>query len=654
MCGILGQWNRDGSPIDLEALAEGSQLLRHRGPDDEGFLLANSGTRHITLCKGDDTVGQSFKLPSIRGISGHYDIALLHRRLSIVDLSSAGHQPMVSGCGKVGMIYNGEIYNHASLRRELQSCGYTFRSSSDSEVLLNSYVEWGDECFRRLNGMWAVVFLDMRGSNVKLCLSRDRFGIKPLHRLVGTQYIFGSEIKAIKSLHRGLLTLDLENAAQFLCLGSCPLADGGGFFNEVEQFPPASWGAVEKDSDHTHNYWNLDHRELNKIEDPIHSVLCSLRDSVGLRLQADVEVGSCLSGGLDSSAIVALATDRLSGGAEFNTFSAVYDELGAYNERQYVDTLTEALGTRAHMVVPGIGDFCQSLSKLVWHQEEPFPTTSVFAQWCVMKQAKAAGVKVLLDGQAADELFGGYAPYYLYLVSLLKGGEYDLLHQELRRARAVAGKGVVRLLTERIKGFGKHLVATSGLKPWGPYRLLTKGFTESLDWGLMNSRLEDRYRINYKAKDLNHQLADMVRTAHLSRLLHYEDRNSMAHSIEARVPFTDYRLVELAFHPELSRSKIRDGWTKWVLRKAMEDMLPKEIVWRRDKVAFATPESKMVLAAWHECGHQLTSGEGTTSELVNLRELNEITAKAQRGEMKDILFLWRILCFDQWSRLFLD
>ncbi len=456
MCGIFGIWQRDGRPVDLAAVRQATTLLRHRGPDDEGYLLADTRGGSALACAGDDT-DPRLGLPHIAQLGTPFagqpcDLAFGFRRLAILDLSPAGHQPMSSPDGRFWLIFNGEVYNYLELRDELRGFGHDFRSGSDSEVILAAFAQWGPECLARFNGMWALAIWDRVERS--LFLARDRFGVKPLYYAAdGGAFRFASEIKALVGRHG--LAFKPSTAAIYDYLAGALLPDpqdGQTFFEGVRSLPPGRWLMVHQDRrDRAALLGFVSGPRRRNDTDPT-AVAARYRelfvDAVRLRLRSDVAVGTCLSGGVDSSSIVCainqlimkdgVAAEQI--GRRQKTFSAVYDTEGRYNERPHIERVLQATGAEGNFTVPTWESLRDDLARLVWHQDEPFLSTSIFAQWCVMRLAHERGITVLLDGQGADEQLGGYLPYVLFLEDLVHRGQIGRAWQEARDLQAQTGR----------------------------------------------------------------------------------------------------------------------------------------------------------------------------------------------------------------------
>ncbi|MGI8589353.1 MAG: asparagine synthase (glutamine-hydrolyzing) [Chloroflexia bacterium] len=657
MCGICGFRQRDGQPVDRAALRRATAALRHRGPNDEGYLLVQTATGRVVHCGGPDT-DPALGLPDLDAVADEpFDLALGFRRLAILDLSPAGHQPMASSDSSCWLIFNGEIYNYKALRTELAGQGAAFRTGSDSEVLLAAYQTWGPDCVRRFNGMWAFAIWD--GARRQLFVSRDRFGIKPFYyaQAAGGAFAFASEIKALLVAGAVGFQPDPAAVARYLAQGRMPgVAQGATFFTGVQALPAAHSLVLTRQGLTQDRYWTIPAPTTPLPQAEAAAQYRDLfTDAVRLHLQADVAVGTCLSGGLDSSSIVAVAgqllhteagvaLERL--GDHQQTFSAVYPASGPWNERAYIEQVTARTGAAGNEIVPTAERLLADLDALVWHQDEPFQSTSIFAQWCVMDLAHRHGATVLLDGQGADEVLGGYRPFTIALGELLRAGQWA---EAGRMARAIG--------------------AVTDLNPW---RLLARAAAQQGPVGLELRARRARLRQAAQAaalcpdlasqldsegpplegvragRSLHDHLAWLVVEDSLPTLLRYEDRNSMAFSIEARVPFLDYRLVEFAFG-QGAPWRLHAGWTKWLQRQAVADLLPGTVVWRRDKVGFETPELVWLCAIQPHLTALFTpdSGAGAYLDLAAVRRaLPRLLAAGRTAQV------WRWTNLALWLRAF--
>jgi asparagine synthase (glutamine-hydrolysing) len=623
MCGIAGVLWRNGRLAAQDQLWSMANIQRHRGPDDAGVWT-------------DGCVGFG------------------HRRLSIIDLSAGGHQPMTTADGLLTITYNGEVYNYKELRQQLADLGHAFVSQSDSEVILHAYQEWGVACVSRFNGMWAFGIWD-RARN-RLFLSRDRLGKKPLHYLDRSDcFAFSSEIKGL------LVAFPEERRADYSflyhVLTTSRVADGDeSGFVRIRSLLPAHSMLVDRSGSRTWRYWDFDPERAAASYDyarPSDTLRELLQDAVRLRLRSDVPIGTCLSGGLDSSSVVALASSQSE--RPMNAFSVVYEDAG-YDESFYAGLVAERFNCTPHVIRPDGSDWLDVAQRLTWHQEVPSTGPSVYSQWAVMREASPY-VRVLLDGQGGDELLGGYHYFFVaYLLGRVQG--------MVRRGRLVdlpTLVGEVRAITE-LTGMSlasalPRYVARRlrwGLRHRTP-RLSTRAAgTSAALWAEACRRPIVRAQPRRFADGLSDTLYYSTTMDSLPSLLHWEDRNSMAFSIEARLPFLDYRLVEfcLGLAPE---ERISGSITKRVLREAMAAILPSEIVQRRSKMGFPTP-----FAAWlrdkalDDARELLLSQSLRERDVLDGRVVEHKLDEHARGERDHSLHIWRWLTLELWFRQFID
>jgi asparagine synthase (glutamine-hydrolysing) len=597
------------------------------------------------------------------------------RRLSIHDLSEAGHQPMGTPDGKLWIVFNGEVYNFVELRAELEQCGIQFKSRTDTEVILHAYAQWGPECLHRFNGMWGLAILDLRQSGApRLFLARDRCGVKPLfYTTDGAGGVaFASEMKSLLPLRDGKWKTNEVAAANFLAWGRYPSARAGStFLKDVHLLPPgccAEWtGRDLKVS----RWWDLkadgDGSQLGEAE-AIEKLRALFEDAVRLRLRADVPVGSCLSGGLDSSSIVGQVSKLLAEGkgstntgSTQHTFSAVYHVDGPFNEKRFIDRVLEGLPATAHYTYPDGERLEASFDRLVWHQDEPFTATTVFAQWCVMEKVRQENVTVLLDGQAADELFAGYRPYRWWFREMVRRGR---IAGAIREAKAVARETGDKPWRNFLAGAGMALTPCALVRAVtrrGYNRALTQAASQILLPGKMQPVLDavndaastESYPWRRVTESVDDHLRGLVLDFSLPRLLRYEDRNSMAWSVESRVPFTDYRIVEYAFSPAMRGLKLKDGWAKWGLRKAVNGLTHGDIIWRRDKMGFGTPEPMLVRQLLAKRGPDFAL-EGAAAEYADGAKVKAVLAAASKegASKEEVLRAFRCLVFNSWAQQF--
>jgi len=567
MCGLIGFLLAQTGSADLEPLVAS---LRHRGPDGTGVLRWRPGG----AASRDD---------------GPCRVALGHTRLAILDLSPLGHQPMSTPDGRWHLVYNGEIYNHGELRTELEQEGCRFASRSDTEVVLHALATWGPErALPRLRGMFALALLDTQEG--RLLLARDRFGIKPLYLCRWRDGLaFASEPGPLRALPGVDGELDAARAWDYLAEG---LTDHGdrSLLAGIRQVPAGHWSMATVDApaglfDFRRHAQPAAVAPALSFADAADRLRHLLLDSVRCHLRSDVPVGTALSGGLDSSAIVC-AIRHLEPDRPIHTFSYIADD-PALSEARWATLVNEHVGAIAHPVSASPEALVEELDRLMAAQGEPFASTSIHAQACVFRAARQTGVPVLLDGQGADELLAGY-PWHQgeRLASLLRQGCWlralRLLHAQAgwpgRSRREVLARALRRLLPGCAR-----LARTSGRPSWA-----------RLGW--FRERGVDPttgHQPPAARETLRAALAWERDTCGLAQLLRYEDRNSMACSVESRVPFLDLPLV--AFAASLPEEHLvgDDGSSKRLLRAALRGIVPDAVLDRRDKIGFATPE-----AAW--------------------------------------------------------
>jgi asparagine synthase (glutamine-hydrolysing) len=614
MCGILGAVF--AGPDVERRLGRAMSLLHHRGPDGSG-----TWTDSVALFG--------------------------HTRLRILDTSEAGDQPMVASDNRAVLVYNGEVYNYRALKSAL---GERFRpaSHSDTDVVLELLTREGPDALPRMNGMWALAL--WRPREKKLLLARDRFGVKPLYyaELAGGGVAFASEIPALLALTGVTPEPDAQTLRSFLLYEQAEPRERT-FYAGIRKLPAGCWAEVTRDGLRVRSYFSLVEAAASEPApaDPAAAWRDLFRDAVELRLRSDVPVGTCLSGGLDSSAIVCTA-HRIarSGRAErtltYHAFSARHPGTSA-DEGPFIDEVLQQTGFTGHDVVPQASRLMDDLEKLTWHQGEPFGSLSIYSQFCVMRLAREAGVTVLLDGQGSDEVLAGY-PFYAHyrLADLVRRGNVAAALHLARGLRDIQSTSTAPIVRAVLMGLAPEVVRRqlrSRMKPEISRFLV----------GELASGPPDRLPFAYPDRFTDALYQSVVEHG-LPSLLRYEDRNSMAFSLEARVPFLDWRLVTLGFRlpPEL---KLHDGWTKWVLREAMADDLPVKIRWRRDKKAFSTPQAEWLRGPMREWVRaMLASHELRERGFVDTAALTDAYEAWIAGGPSISSDLWRILSVELWLR----
>jgi asparagine synthase (glutamine-hydrolysing) len=581
MCGILGVYGYKGAPVDPLAVLRAAGTLKHRGPDDEGYLLVHTPTLRRELRSGPDTPANIPHPRVEQPVDFAPDLILGHRRLSIIDLSPGGHEPLTTVDQNLWLTFNGELYNYLEIRAELQSMGYRFHTEGDGEVILQAYNAWGMDCLKRFIGMFAFAIWDERAR--RLWCVRDQLGIKPFYYAATPDYFgFASEIKALRALFPDACRPDEDALLWYLVFGYTHNAPRT-FFAGVRELPGGHYLTVENGAvSEPIKYWDVDlerSRTTYNYADPEGEFLRLMRDSVRLQLRSDVPVGTCLSGGLDSSTIVALATEQLNGG-RMNSFSSVYPFKG-YDERRYIDLVANACNTIRHETSPTPVNFYKRMSDITWHQDIPTGDASVYSQSFVMELAHG-NVTVLLDGQGSDELFAGYLGYVTAHIALLRKRDPIRWLKEGAQFMLEARSRFKTALNTREFAYRvwRYLIRDRAGRP-------SVLLPELAERGRAYAATVPQ-RDLAGADDLNKLLYLSVVRDSIPALLHYEDRNSMAYSIEARVPFLDHRMVEFALgvHGDL---KVKGAETKVFMRRALKGILPDEVVQRRDKLGYPTP-----------------------------------------------------------------
>lgn len=648
MCGIAGIYNSSGEPIDKLRLEKMTGMVHHRGPDDEGYLLVNTNENIIQHCKGTDTiVNFQGTLPHLReGISAN--LAFGFRRLSIIDLSEKGHQPMSNSAGNLWIVFNGEIYNYLEIREELLSFGYKFLTQSDTEVILTAYEHWGTGCLNHFNGMWSFAIWDKRTKT--LFCARDRFGVKPFYYYWnGKQFIFGSEVKQIL-VHDIEKRLDEQVIVKSFAISNFLENSGGTYFRHIKVLPHSHYILISQKEFSLNRYYDL---PIDKFEtsglsfsDAGETYKELFKDSVKLRMRSDVEVGSALSGGLDSSAIVMLAADYT--GKQFQTFSSYFTHTPAYDERQWISLVVDRAKTKTHLVSADPEESKNEIERIIWYHDVPLEGSSPVAQYYVMRLANSNNVTVLLDGQGSDEITGGYNHgFYRYYADLLRQLHLSrFLCQYLSYLRYNQKGSILAKLA-------KTAVVTV-FKESTLYRTEAKhSFQPITGFDIKKLRMDEVIDIN--GSKLSNFLYNQVMSTSIQTLLHYEDRNSMANSIESRVPYLDYRLVEFVFSLP-SAYKINGHLGKYIHREALKKIVPAEILERKDKIGFLAPGEyfwlrnewkEFALATFHSASFK-NRGVFDHSKIICCYH------RYLKGDNRNAKKLWQVLMMELWFRCFVD
>lgn len=607
MCGISGYYSfQTKKMLDGDIFYRAHQNMAHRGPDDEGFLTINAS--RIVALRGARTIEGLGSLLDIRKVAAA-SFFMGHVRLSIIDASQHGHQPMVDESGNVAIAYNGEVYNYRELREELKRDHYEFRTESDTEVVLKSYLRWGIEAFQRFNGMWAIAIYDARDEKFILC--RDRFGVKPLYYChKDGQLIYASEMKVILPL---MESYSVNGTEMVKYIDRLKICDGEEtFINDILEVEPGSYiifdlhGRKKKG-----RYWFISPEDgtiSGREADEKFAFL--FEDSVRLRMRSDMEVGSLLSGGLDSSTIVGTLGAAGFLDERYRTFSSVYTD-ERYSEKMYIDSTNRKWNIRTDFVYMDADTVCEAMDDAIYHAEMPLRAVPMVLQYILYRYiSENSNVKVVLNGQGADELFGGYESDYctrfLYLLKHFRFKDF---------------------IAEKSK---------------------FKSDRKKSDWVIFNG-MRTQYAIPHSNKDIYNSISfDQIIHSPLREYLAYDDRAAMAFGIENRVPFLDYRLVEFAFtlNPE---QKINKAGNKVIVRRYGRGIVDEGILGRKDKMGFVSPQENWQQNEWggilQEAFERIKNSNINGLDGQGAYQMYKDYRAGQRGNWDKV---WRYFCAFKW------
>lgn len=621
MCGIAGCVHKN-KRVEKDRFENMIDIISYRGPDDRGSFYEDN-------------------------------LALGHRRLSVIDLSTLGRQPF-HYMDKYVAVYNGEIYNYKELRSKLLKHGYQFLTETDTEVLIAAYDYYGKECVKYFNGMWSFAIYDRERK--ELFCSRDRFGIKPFYYYCNNgSFVFGSEIKQILCMIPDQFSVNRRRLMEYLVRGvldhtsetmiSTIMQLRGGYnlvFN-------VDTGSIKKEC-----YYDLKKIDMppKSFEESADIFRKEFGKSVALRLRSDVPIGYCLSGGLDSSSIVCMA-DRIVKSKNVDikqtSISSCFEDK-RYDEQEYIDEVLKYTSVEGKKIFPDGSNLFDELDDMIWHMDEPFGATSEYAEWNVFKFAKKCGLTVMLDGQGADEQLAGYTGFYsVIFAEYLKKFQFKKFVNEFRCYKKL------RAASEKYVSTHKILIEAI-ISAYLPRKIqkLGKLYLFYLRKGLPFEPQDIKAVINgmnlYPANNSKQYILDNI-YCNLSMLLHYEDRDSMAHSIESRVPFLDYHLVEAIYSMPIDY-KLQNGITKVVMRKGLEDVLPMKIKTRYSKLGFVTPEDQWINGNPELFRKEIIEACNNLAPLLNSARVIEWYDKiaGKVGRMDRIP--WRIICAGHWVKIF--
>lgn len=620
MCGICGRYNFcKGDNVDLSEIKAMAERLHHRGPDEEGFYK-------------------------------YKNLGLGHKRLIIID-PEAGKQPMISFDKNFIIIFNGEIYNYFELRQELITKGYKFKTNSDTEVLLNLYIEYKEDCLIKINGMYAFTIFDQKED--MLFSARDRLGLKPFYYYYDKmKFIFASEIKAILAANIGKVEINNDALQDYFTFQF--ILGEKTFFKNIKTLKPGHYMIIKEQKMQIKKYWDIKYIiDTYHTEDYfVDKLLMLVEDSLRIRLRSDVPVGAHLSGGLDSSTVTVLAANLLSD--SLKTFTGAFSEGKDYDETKYAKLVSEFGGTEYFQIKPTVNDFINYFEDIIYYMDEPTAGPGVFPQFFVSKLA-SKNVKVVLGGQGGDEIFGGYIRYLIaYFEQCIKGAIYQTNEEGnfvVDIKSIISNLPYIRNYEPLIKKFWSN-----GL--FGPMSHRYFNLIQRIDdiKEIINPEVFSKdYNVfeNYLQvfeKSESHSYFNKMTyfdlKAFLPSLLQVEDRTSMANSVESRLPLLDYRIIELlaSIPPTI---KYKGGEPKYIFKRAIRNLIPKEILHRKDKKGFPVP-----MHIWYQndlkdyINRLLINGELVKREIINKNYMNNLLTKEQKYGRK----IWGLLSLEVFFR----
>ncbi len=588
MCGIAGIISQNKALVHPRNLKTMSYVLAHRGPDGEG-----------------------------QWINASNNVGLAHRRLAIIDLSNAAAQPM-HYADRYSITYNGEIYNYKELKIDLQKVGYHFNTESDTEVIIAAYDFYKNDCVKYFDGMFSFAIWDEKMQ--ELFCARDIFGEKPFYYFLDNEaFAFASEMKALWGIGINKIA-DEKMLLNFLGNGQVQSANNKSqtFFKNILALPPAHIGtfSLQKMKFNIARFTNIDKDSSIKVseKDAIEKLEILLQNSISKRLKSDVPVGTSLSGGVDSSTI-AYFVNKQKSTQNFKTFSAIFPGFEK-DESIFINELVQSINGENYTTSPTAIDLLKDFDKICYHQEEPFASSSIYAQYKVYELAKKHNVKVLLDGQGADEILGGYTKYiHWYLQELVWHYKYN---KTIKERKAFLKNNVT-------VNFGIKNIFATYLPAHAAMILERKVFSKVT----YNTNINNDYLHAIKGREwqgiykpsvckLNDLLYHNTMENGLEELLRYADRNSMAHGVEVRLPFLNKELVQFIFSLP-STLKMKNGFTKYILRKTMQNKVPENILWNMNKIGFETPQK-----LWMENKSMQDKIQDAKQKLVNEKILKPI------------------------------
>jgi asparagine synthase (glutamine-hydrolysing) len=635
MCGIAGviDFTSNKRAVDQDILRSMSDVIIHRGPDSGGEWISD-----------DHTCGFGF------------------RRLSIVDLSKKGDQPMRSEDGRYTIVFNGEIYNHEQIRQDLISKGYSYKSHTDTETILNGFIEYGEEILTKMVGMWALAIWD--DYEKKLFAARDRIGIKPFYyHYKNGKFIFASEIKSILQHPYYSPEPDFSEFPNYLNYGSS--TRNNTMFQSISKLPAAHFIRISKDLKHEQKYWHLlDRKPPSKDIRPRDietNVLSLLRQSVKSRMMSDVPFGVFLSGGLDSSLNVALMAELMD--RPVNTFTVGFKELSQFNELQYANKVSNLFSTNHNEILIDHDDALPALNDIIWHQDEPNADPVCIPLYFLSKLTKSIGTTVVQVGEGSDEQFVGYK------WMMRDFNFYNTYWKLYNKLPGFASRAIYNTFSPLLASAGQYLAAEYLRKAsyneefyWGGVPIIPKTLQSIL---LLDSNIDLSKPANYAHELHNEAINECHQAEYIQRMFFVElkqrlaelllmrvDKMTMAHSLEARVPFLDHRLVEYTAGLTASRKIYAEQLTKVILKKASEEVLPLDIIYRK-KMGFAAPISNWLKGPLHRyASEKLNDSPLAKSGYFNSKLINSMLDQHKRGKKDHGNQIYSLLVLHLWYEKF--
>lgn len=653
--------------FSVSDLVRMTEIVRHRGPDDEGYMVVEH-PEEVPICLGGNDTPESvcYSDTKFRPVKHIKECGIIraflgfgHRRLSIIDLSPLGHLPMCDNKKRYWITYNGEIYNYIELKEELQKSGYHFTTKTDTEVILAAYDKWGSDCQHRFIGMWAFAIYD--SENATLFLSRDRFGIKPLYYwfLPGGGFCFASEIKQFTNVSGWESNINGQRASDYLLhsltdhsdetmfRGVFQLLPGHFILKCIEKFRPDASGRMESGK-----WYDLRINEsVLSFEESAAMFKDLFIDSVSMQLRADVTVGSALSGGLDSSSIVCVVDQILQkkgNNSVQKTFSSESHD-PKYSEKEWMDAVINNTNVEAHFVYPDYKRLDELTPSILWHQDEPYQYQVIYMAYHVYELARKHKVTVMLNGHGSDEYISAYGDFRRLLwKQYARQMRYSDLRREFAYRKNISQFNRLAIYMDPLSGW-----MPAGLKHWlVRHKQTHRELAKIINHKKLNAAyFHDGIIYPYGAATVPQIIRNMLFHGPSPRYLRYEDRNSMAHSVEARVPFLDHRLVELCASMPVSRL-YAPGESKRLLVHAMQDILPSKILKRNCKQGFITPEKRWVMkdhTTWFR--EKLGAAIAATDGVIKPESLAYYD-KLSSGKIPFDYGYLRIILFAEWVKLF--